>query len=242
MTLEFDPLPSLRMWAVDTEIAGRALHIPPLPAADWLPCLMANDAWAILDLADEDPSVELLSDGLTVVELGDALRDVVAAVAGRSAQAALSIAVTAAGRWDLIGRHVARTGVRFDQIPIGMALDLLYDSIMQCLDKEQQEQFNRDLEDPATRETGATRFTALAGQPPPTSAAQYAGGRPKTRIRTPQDHPDAQTGAPTRRPVRRGRASQPAPVSPASETGPPDRLVAHQPPGMSADGPVAGLV
>lgn len=176
----FDPAASLRIWAVETEVGGRTLRIPPLPAAEWLPAVFAGDPWALRDLVEEFEFADLLLDGqATVSTIREALVFLLESASGRTVIATYGIAGAAAGRWDVIGSDLARAGMRFDLVPLGYVLDAMYASLMRHMDEKAQAAFTRLLvtgpETPRAR--GPRRQKPL-----PANALQYVQTRPKTQL------------------------------------------------------------
>lgn len=202
----FDPVASLRIWAVEATLGGRLLRIPPLPAADWLPVIMAGNVMQAKDLLEDFRLAEcLLAGEFTVAQLRDVLTELIEEATGRTVVAAFAIAGAAAGRWDAIGADVARVGVRFDQISIAAGLDALYASVLRHMDEKTQAQFIRLLVDQKPR--GSTVRVPRDAQPLPASAMQYVQTRPKTQLRRPQDPPTDPSEQPRPRlPVRTGSA------------------------------------
>jgi hypothetical protein len=89
LTVEVDPLASMRCWAIQLELGGRTYEVPALPAVDWWPVLVSADLGQILDFVvstPEDPFNldDLLLDGaFTTAELIEVLTDALEEVAGR---------------------------------------------------------------------------------------------------------------------------------------------------------------
>lgn len=194
---QFDAAASLRLWAVEATVGGQLLRVPPLPASDWLPVLMAGDVMAVVGLLEDFDLAGALTDELfTVVELRDALVEVVEAVCGRSVVATFAIAGIAGDRWDVIGADLSRVGVRFDEISIGAALDAIYGSVCRALDEKGLAEFNRILQSPSGEVARPVRQPRGA-KPLPASAEQYVRVRPKTVPHRPQDRPDVSSGQPT---------------------------------------------
>lgn len=209
--MDVDPLASMRCWAITTRIGGREFEIPALPAVDWWPVLVSADHTEILDILESSSSVlvdtMLLAGDITLKDLGETLTEVIEEVTGRSAYAATALAIAASTRWDIIGGQIARTGFRWETQPIGAALDLIYLTILEGLEKEPREKFLAMLDNagkPSERrnEKVAAEFEAMAGpRPAPTSvpgkssAAPSGGARPRTRTRPRPPRQDDQSGA-----------------------------------------------
>lgn len=176
------------MWAVEVEVGGVTLRIPPLPASDWLPFLMSADILGTLDLV-EDVDIEgmLLDGAVSIGALREALEQLVESAAGRSPWVAMVIAHTASAHWHVVGADLARVGMRFTEISLGTALDAMYGSLMRAMDEKGIKQFNDSLDRGPVTSAGPAVPRALAARPLPASAEQYVRVRPKTRLRRPQD-------------------------------------------------------
>lgn len=217
---KFDPIASLGIWAVEVELAGRVLRIPPLPAGDWLAVLMRLDLMGLLTMADEADVDAMLLDGeITYDELQDALTLLIEAAAGRSAWATFTLAHLAAENWHVVGGELARRGVRLDLLPLGAALDAIYGTLAQGMNDKGLKQLNLAL-DRAPVEIAPPRRAAA---PLPANAEQYVRVRPRTVQRRPQDRQPAPSESPT------------PPLEPPADSGPAD--TSAPPPGAAADHP-----
>lgn len=219
---KFDATASLRMWAVETELGGRVLRIPPLPAAEWLPPLMTANLLGLLDLAEDVELEELLLDGsVTLADLTGALELLLESASGRSPWSALMLAYTAAEHWHVVGADLARIGVRFEAIPLGAALDAIYGSLCRSMDEKGIARFNGALDRPPVGTIKPEAIRAPRGAKPlPASAEQYVRVRPRSRLRRPQDRQGAPTARPTPPPAIPGEGGPPA-VGGASPTASP---------------------
>lgn len=206
-----DPVASLRVWAVEVDVAGRTLRVPPLPAADWLPVLMSLDPLNVLDIADDVGIEGALLDGtLSYDALRGALESLVEMAAGRRCETALVLAGIASEHWAVVGGELARRGIRFADIPLGAALDAVYSVLCALTDEKGVAALNRALDGAVA--TGAPRSRVPAPRPVPASAEQYVRVRPKTRLRRPQDHPADPNASPTPPPAPpAGSARHPTP-------------------------------
>jgi hypothetical protein len=244
--VDVDPLASMRCWAVEIELGGRVYEIPALPAVEWWPVLASGDLGQILDFIESTPddprNVDdlLLSGALTAEELTQALTDAIEETAGRSFHAAIVLATVASGQWAAIGGALAQTGFRWDEQPLGAALDAIYAIITERLNREALDQFLALLENealtkgkPSARQRAKVRdeFESMAG-PRPTTGVVATGERsdserPRTRPRPRPPLRAARSASP--RPPRAGRAgsgplassaSPPGAAGPTSGTGP----------------------
>lgn len=208
--MEVDPAASLRIWAVEVELGGRTFEVPALPAADWLPVLMSADPLQVLDLirsSSEDGSADLddmiLSGQVGGEELIDAMTGAIEEVTGRPYTAALVLAVAAQDRWLVVSGNLARTGFRWDEMPIGAALDAIYLTLAERIKSEDLPRFHAMMERPlasrrgavrpADRERALTDFEELAGPRPEgvrSSGEQSGNARPRTQPRSRPPRPD----------------------------------------------------
>lgn len=217
--MEVDPLASMRCWAIELELGGRTYDVPALPASSWWPVLVSGDLAQILDFVvstPEDPfnlDDLLLGGTLKREDLGDALLDAVETAAGRSFHAAFVLATVASSQWSALNGALVRRGFRWDEQPLGAALDALYVEITSRLEEKNLEKFLAILENEALSQQGKKRqpservvseFESIAG-PRPTAGvkstgAQSGNARPRTRTRP---RPPRQVGpstAPRQRP------------------------------------------
>lgn len=221
--MDVDPLASMRCWAIGIELGGREFEIPALPAVDWWPVLASGDLGLILDFIvstpDDPGNVDelLLSGALTAEELGQALTDTIEEAAGRSLHAAIVLATVANAQWAAIGGELAQTGFRWDEQPLGAALDAIYATITAWLEKDDLAKFLALLENegltkgkPSARQRARVEaeFESMAGPRPTTgvvATSERSGSeRPRTRPRPQPRRQGGRSAAP--RPPRAGRA------------------------------------
>lgn len=214
----FDAIASLRRWAVEVDLGGRTVRIPPLSAADWLGVLMKVDVLAVFDLAEDSIDVEdMLIDGVITIEDAKAAAfQLVECAAGRAPWVAFTLAHLAAGNWSTIGADLGRMSVRFESIPVGAALDAIYGSLCRAMDEKGLKQLELILANPPEEFGGkpARRAVARPVRQLPAIAEQYVRVRPKTQLRRPQDRPAAPTARPTPPPEPPGDSGQPATTAP----------------------------
>jgi hypothetical protein len=210
LTVDVDPIASMRCWAIEIELGGRTYEVPALPAVDWWPVLVSADLVQILDFIVSSPGEEfdldaMLLDGrLSGAELSTALTDAIEAAAGRSFHVAFVIATVATQAWLNVGGQLAQRGFRWDVQPLGAALDALYSIIMSSIEKKEDRGKLVRLLENETLTTGRKRgpdrekikaeFETFAG-PKPTGGLTATGvqsdsERPKTRQRR-QPRPQA---------------------------------------------------
>ena len=244
--MEVDPLASMRCWPIELELGGRTYDVPALSAVDWWPVLVSGDLSQILDFVVSSPEDPFNLDDLLLegkVDNGDlaqALSDAIEAAAGRSFHASFVIATVARSEWAAVNGALARRGFRWDEQPLGAALDALYATLTEHMSKDNLGKFLEVLEDESLTAPGKKRapserivneFESMAGPKPKTgvksTGAPSDNARPKTRRRP---RPPRQ-GVPSREPMSPREppagsdpgASSGSPVGaarPASGTGP----------------------
>lgn len=204
-----DPLASMRLWAVDVEMGGRTYTIPPLPASEWWGVLLAGDPFeAVLELippVESSDLDELLLDGtIAVSEMTGALTDAIEQITGRTLQAGIVLAGAAAMHWPVVNGRLARSGFRWDVMPIGAALDAIYAMIVENQDEETRAKFEALIDPEAAKQKqraeARAAFAEMAGPPPTpavTSAGPSSGSRPRTERPSRPRHPRARSSEPT---------------------------------------------
>lgn len=212
--MDVDPLASMRCWAIEIELGGRTYEVPALSAVDWWPVFAAADPTLILDFIVSTPDDpfnldDLLLDGkIDAAELRTALIDTVEEAAGRTFHAALVLVIVAASQWQAINGALVRRGFRWEDQPIGAALDAIYAEVTGRLDKDELTKFLALLENESlttgkrrgrNRDKVTSEFEALAG-PVPKGGVKSTGApsdsartRTRTRPRPPrQDGPSTE--------------------------------------------------
>lgn len=219
--MEVDPLASMRCWAIEIELGGRTYDVPALPAADWWPVLVSGDLGQILDFVTSTPEDPFNLDDLLLEgrvdhkELAESLSDAVETVAGRSFHVAFVIVRVALSQWATVNGAIVRRGFRWDQQPLGAALDALYTTITENMTKENLDKFLALLEDETLTQPGKKRkppervineFESMAG-PRPTAGVRSTDGqsgnaRPRTRRQPRPPRQGARSSAPSEPPGR----------------------------------------
>lgn len=196
--MQVDPAASVRLWAIEIDLAGRTVEIPPLPASHWLPILLDGNPLMVLDLVDgpEGDLVDelILAGGVQANELVDALIAAIEQAAGRPFHTALVLAQVARVQWPSISGLLAEKGFRWDEAPLGAALDAVYTIVAKHLKAEQLARFEVLLNTPVViqgqrrrrvdREQVMEQFESLAGPRPAgvrATGAPSDNARPKTR-------------------------------------------------------------
>ena len=205
--LEVDPIASMRIWAVEIEAGDRLVRIPPLPAADWMPCLMRMDIMGVLDLAEGSDLDDALIEGtVTAEQARDAAVKLLESAAGRACWTSMALIALATRYWATIGADLMRASVKFDQISLGAALDAIYGSLTKGIDEKALKRLNLTLERApiefqlALGQVPQATPSARPVKPLPAIAEQYVRVRPKTVLRRPQDRPSGPNALPTGQP------------------------------------------
>lgn len=229
--MDVDPLASMRCWGLEIELGGRVYEIPALPAVDWWPVLVAGDPGLILDMIESSPADPFNLDDLLLTgeingeEMATALMDAIEEVAGRTFHASFVLVTVAANQWATINGALVRRGFRWEDQPLGAALDAIYSVITEHMTKDALPKFLALLDNEAmttgkrrNRASGkvVSEFEAMAG-PKPTAGAVATGEpsdseRPKTRTQPRPPRPAAPSRAPRRPRAPRagsGRAATP---------------------------------
>lgn len=215
--LEFDPIASMRIWAVEVDLGPYVAKIPPTCAADWLPTLMRMDVMGVLDLVEGVDVTDALIEGeITSVQARDAAVKLLESAAGRTCWTTMALVSLATRYWGSIGADLMRVSVKFDQISLGAALDAIYGSLCKGMDEKGIRRLN------VTLERAPLEFMlALGGQPPPeprqravkplpATAMPYVQTRPKTVLRRPQDRQPSPNSLPMPLPAGLGDSDQQA--------------------------------
>lgn len=231
--MQIDPLASMRCWAITVELGGREFDIPALPAVDWWPVLLDASPFGMVDLLKSTEGEELdamLLDGrVTHAEMTEVLMDAIGEVTGRTFHASFVLATVAGMHWPVVGGQLARDGFRWDQLPIGAALDAVHAVIVESFPSDKdgekaREKFLALLEDDTLTQPGKKRgpservmseFESMAGPMPApaplpgkASAEPSVSQRPRTRTR-PRQTPQADRSEPPTRPRERPGRSGP---------------------------------
>lgn len=194
--MDVDPLASVRIWGVEIELAGRTFDIPAKPAADWWPVFLSGNPTEALDFIlsnpDDPESIDelLLTGEIAGEELAEALIDALEEVAGRPFQVAAMLAMVTVKHWAEVNGTLVRSGFRWDEMPIGAALDALYSIWVENFKPEDRVKFDAMLDRPIPgtrrridRQQAMQDFEAIAGPRPtsrPASAAPSDSEPPRT--------------------------------------------------------------
>lgn len=247
--MDVDPLASMRCWAIDIELGGHLFEVPPLTAADWWSILVGANPLLVLDVAVSTDGADLdemiLSGEVTAAELNEATMDAIEAVTGRPFQAAYVLATVAAKSWPVVGGQLAQSGFRWEEQPIGAALDAIYSIVVPAIPEKSEdgkrkprEEFLALLDKPmpgskrqVDRDKALSEFEELAG-PRPTSGVRSTGepsgsAHPRTPTQPRPRPPGGRSRAPRRQPeppagndLPASSGRRPAEAEPASDTEP----------------------
>lgn len=137
------------------DLGGREYEIEPCSAAQWLAVLLPNplDLSEILpgmlsDAGEEELEEALMAGQVSEADMREACLEVISMASGRNWWWALNLVQSAATIWLQVYGQLISHGVRFDQLPLGAALDAMYASIAARMDKDQLRSFNSDLSRP----------------------------------------------------------------------------------------------
>jgi hypothetical protein len=210
LAVKVSPLSSMRCWAIELNVEGRVSEIPALPAADWWPVLAEQDLSRVLDLIESDELDDaMLSGEVSGETLSEALTAAVEEVAGRSLHVAFVLAAVAEMQWPIVGGQLSRRGFRWDEMPLGAALDAIYLTVSEGLEEKARERFEALLANESltsgkksekAQQEAMEDFSALAG-PRPSGGVRSTGApsdnaRPRTRRQPRPLHPGDRSGGP----------------------------------------------
>lgn len=159
MSVDVDPLASLRGWELEVELGGGTYRVMPRMAGHWLTILVRNpmDAADILPAMVAEDQQEALEEALvagavSADEIHEAVLEVIADASGRPWWWTLRLVQAAVGSWAIIHGSLVAAGANLANMPLGAALDAIYVTCMTRMDKEHREAFDRDLEMPPARQ------------------------------------------------------------------------------------------
>jgi hypothetical protein len=215
--LQFDPLASMRIWAVEYDVGRHLARIPPTCAADWMPCLMRMDIMGVLELVEGEDFDDAILDGdVTTAQAREAAVKLLESAAGRPCWTTMALVSLAVRYWGVVGADLMRVSVKFDQISLSAALDAIYGTLTKGLDDKAKARLDNTLE------RAPLDFMLAIGQTPPPApgprrpvkplpaiAEQYVRVRPKTVLRRPQDRQPSPSEPPTAPPATPVGSGQP---------------------------------
>lgn len=143
--MNIDPAPSLRLWAVMVELAGRQWRIPPHGAGVWLGAIGGTYSQIVpgmleLDSDEQDALLDLLMAGrLRAEECHAAARDAIATVTGMKWWAAARLTSYLIQEWSTLGGEVLRR-VDMERHSVGAVLTVVYRTLLESCKGEQERQ------------------------------------------------------------------------------------------------------
>jgi len=179
-------LAALRVLAVDFDLGGQPYSIPPLPASEWLEVVwnFEDEPLPFLHLLSDDEQADImwamLGGTVTVEELAQRCREILAAVSGRRWWEADRLIRSSAASWGYIGGELTRRGVDLDKVSLAAALNVIYVICVLTMTADERKKFDFELSVPPVNATPeeasaaeAESFQAFLGAlgPPPSSPA-----------------------------------------------------------------------
>jgi hypothetical protein len=178
--VRFEAEPSLRLWAVHIELAGRRYRIPPLPASDWLLAVAAPSLGRIvpgmLERSDDaDEILDLVLDGtIPLGEWQEASRSAIATISGTKWWSAARLTAYLLAHWGTVGAAVlARVNPSTE--PYAKVLVHTYRILLEnCKDEQERQRLDMELDRPPAglpvaemidQQQAAANFMALANAP-----------------------------------------------------------------------------
>lgn len=173
---------ALRVFGLEVDLAGRVCRIPALPAAAWLEVVWNDESSALPFVALLDPEDQaavmwaMLAGDLTIEDLAQRCRDILATVTGRRWWEADRLIRSAAPSWGFIGGELTRLGVDLERVSIAAALNAIYVVCARTMTEEERKRFDMELtmapvnateaEKEQAMEATAAAFLAALGPPP----------------------------------------------------------------------------
>lgn len=144
---------SLRVWAVEVDVAGTTYRIPPRPAADWFTAVLSDEPSPIvpgmLEAADQEEVIDALLEGrLKLDELERVNRDALATASGWKWWEAERLIVSAAVEWRVVGGLLQGAGLDLNAVSVGAALAAMYAMAVTHMKKEDRFAFDAQLSAP----------------------------------------------------------------------------------------------
>lgn len=153
--LNRDPISSLRPWPVTVTLGGRDWDIPAMPAADWLVILMTDeldpdDVFPGLLSSEDAADVEdFLSSGvITLEQMYDIVRDIVATATARQWWVGLRLILLARDSWNNIGAQLILKQVDASKVSLSAWLDTVLLTLLNSMDPKDVAMFTMQLEAP----------------------------------------------------------------------------------------------
>lgn len=149
--MRIDPAATLRCWAVDVDLAGLTVTVPPLPAGPWLLAMLEGTSTAVIPgmLADDaagEVDDLLLGGALLWADLERAALDAVEAVSGTRWWTAYRLAHAATAT--ALGGELVSRGVDPERVPLGAYLLAAHRLGVRNMEDPKRRQWERELDRP----------------------------------------------------------------------------------------------
>ena len=146
-SLNRDPVWSLKPWPAVIWLGGEEFEIPAMAAADWLSYLMQETPdtdGLIMDFLDGAEKL-IYNEKISVMELYEAVLDLISTVCARPWWVALRQINVARGSWNVLGPKMLER-VDFEHISIAAFLDVLLVVTLESMDPKDTAMFVLKLE------------------------------------------------------------------------------------------------
>lgn len=146
-------LASLRVWAVEVDLAGATYRIPPLPAAEWFAAVLSSEQGplvpGLLVPEDQETVIDLLMEGaITKRQLDQANHEALAAASGWKWWEAERLIASAAVGWKVIGGLLQGAGLDMTRASLGAVLSSMYAMAVSNMKKEDRFTFDSQISAP----------------------------------------------------------------------------------------------
>lgn len=146
-------LASLRVWAVEVELAGTVYRIPPRPAAEWMAAVLSGEPCPVvpgmLEPADQEDVIDALLEGrVKLADVEAANRDALSAASGWKWYEAERLIVSAGVEWRVVGGLLQGAGLDLSTCSLGAALSAMYAMAVTHMKKEDRFSFDAQLTAP----------------------------------------------------------------------------------------------
>lgn len=146
--MRVDAEAALRLWAVEVDLSGVTYRIPPTPAGEWLPAILAEDWLQIVPgmLDADDDAVDLLldSDSLPYDECMSRARQAVTEVAGMPWWAAVRLVHIGTSDASVAG-ELTLSGVDWSSAPLARLVQAVYRICTREADTKAVKKFDAEL-------------------------------------------------------------------------------------------------
>lgn len=146
-------LASLRIWAVEVDLAGETYTVPALSAAEWFMAVLSGESAPVvpgmLDAEEQEQVIDrLLSGEVTAEQLDTANHEALAAASGWKWWEAERLIVSAAVEWRIIGGLLQGQGLDLNKVSVGAVLSAMYAMAVGNMKKEDRFTFDAQLSAP----------------------------------------------------------------------------------------------